>query len=70
MQVKMGEREKKIVKLGILLFQKKLGRRGKPENIHNELLSISYPPIKRLTSLINKVADNTSHRYQSRTIRE
>ena len=38
MQVKMGEREKKIVKLGIILFRKKLGKRGKIETIHDELI--------------------------------
>ena len=70
MQVKMGEREKKIVKLGILLFRKKLGKRGKAETIHEELSSIDYPPIKKLVTLINKVGNGTNHKYQALTIKE
>lgn len=69
MQVKLGEREKKIIKLSIRLFRKKLGKRGTPESIHKDLMSISYSPIKRLVTVINKTAKYTDHKYQRDVIR-
>jgi len=69
-QVKLGEREKKVVKFGINLFRKKLGKRGTVNNIHKELLSVDYLPVTKIISLINKTSSYTDHKYQSDIIRK
>jgi hypothetical protein len=70
MQVKLGEREKKMIRLGVMLLRKKLGKRGKPNNIRLELASIKHEPIQRLINNINKVSNNTKSEYQKIVIKE
>ena len=70
MQVVLGEREKKMIKLGILLFRKKFGKRATPEAIHKALDSLNISSVLSLVSIINKAADNEVYKYQRNMIHE
>lgn len=70
MEVLLGEREKKMIKLGILLFRKKFGKRATPEAIHKHLSSLNISNISPIVSMINKAADNVAYKYQRNMIRE
>ena len=69
MQVLLGEREKKMLKLGINLFRTKFGKKARPEEIHKTLVSLNIPSVSSVVSIINETADNQAYSYQCAMIR-
>ena len=69
MQVLLGEREKKMIKLGISLFRTKFGKKARPKEIHKALVSLNIPSASSIVSIINETADNQAYPYQSNMLR-
>lgn len=70
MQAHQGNREKRLVKLGVPIVRAKIGKSAKPENIHETLLNSSSESLKKFVSNINGTADKIQNIYQKVTIKE
>lgn len=70
MDIRLSQREKRMIRLGKSLLCKKLGTKSSPENIHKYLLSSKCDAIVDLVKLINFVSDNTKSYHQSIHVKE
>jgi len=70
MDVMMSEHEKRIIRLGINLFRKKIGKKASKENISAYLRETKEPALIDLFKQLDFVTDNTIANYQKKYMPE
>lgn len=71
MDIMGGEKPKKLIRLAVWLFRKKLGEGGTGAAIHEDMIHSANPALRYLTEKINEASVNiTDEEYQQNTVRE
>lgn len=72
MEARLGDREKKIVKLGVKLLQVKLGKKATNSYIDSFLSSLcedkNYEALSQVVKVLNKTVGYTKPKYQRKTL--
>lgn len=64
MDIRLSEHEKRIVKLGMILFRKKIGKKASKENISKYLRQSKNKEFNEFLGLIDHVSENTKSSWQ------
>jgi len=70
MDIMMSEYEKRVIRLGINLFRKKIGKKASKENISKYLRQTKEPALLEFLETIDFLVDNTKSSYQSKYSKE
>ncbi len=70
MDILRSEYEKRILRLGINLFRKKIGKKAKPDNISKYLRETKEPALKELFVLLDYICENTKKKWQREYVKE
>jgi hypothetical protein len=70
MDIRLIEHEKRMVKLGIKLIRKKIGKKATPDNINIYLRSTKSKALIEILDMIDFISKNTKSEWQSRYVKE
>lgn len=71
MDIMGSEKTKKLIRLGVWVFRKKLGKQAEGYAIHEDMRVCANPVIRYLAMIVNKAAlEIKEEEYQRNTVRE